>query len=129
FLGNGFSFTKTGTNILDIYESSWHGTAITGVKNCNVSSGTLIVAGSVLDNSQPGSIYVNSGGVFQVGEYAGLAVSILKPIVMTGGTIETSDTGSDGNATIAAAISLNSTATFSPQKLSVLTLNGAISNG
>ena len=86
---------------------------------------------TTIDNSQPGSIYVNSGGTLSVNNDF-QTVTIQKPIVMAGGVFQTQvsgDDGNDGNAAIAASISLNSIGTFAPQASTMLTLNGAVSNG
>ncbi len=139
FSGNGFNLTKVGNNEVDFGGSLNTNWTVAGVKNLYVNSGTLGVISNYfttgIDNSQPGSIFVNSGGVFCVGStlpnYGG--VSIVKPIVMSGGTLQTifTDIGrpAAGSAAIAAAISLNTTGTLALQASSSLTLNGVISDG
>ncbi len=135
--GGGFSLTKVGAS--DFLFAQGGGTnpattsVMTGVANININAGRLVVANSAtVDNIAPGSIFVNTNGTLDVGDYnAGGAqtVSILKPIVMAGGSITTDAASNNGNATIDAPISLNATGLLAPQATSVLTLTGNITDG
>jgi len=126
--GNGYNLTKVGNNYIAIAATTG---GVTGVQNININGGTLAVVNNTsVDNSFPGSIFVNPGGILSVGNYGstpGIVES--KPIVMAGGLLQTDTTTANGNATIAAAISLNSAASISAQTGSNLTLNGIISDG
>jgi autotransporter-associated beta strand protein len=133
--GNGYSLTKVGNNNISINGagggSNSYDVFITGIKNINIDGGTLSVQNAtLLDNSQPGFIFVNPGGTFNVGgtSYAGTSVSIQKPIVMAGGVLQTYS-GAYGNAAIIANIFLNTTGKFSPPSGSTLELDGTISDG
>ena len=126
--GNGYSLTKAGNN--DISFDGDYGSLLTidRVKDIKINAGTLSVIEQVtINNSQPGSIYVNTGGILSVGNY-GYTVTIQKPIVMAGGILQADTNGANGNATITTNFSLNATGYFAPQA-SVLTLNGTISDG
>ena len=85
-----------------------HG-SVSGVQNINVNQGTLaLTCNTTVDNATAGSICVNSGATLSVGNSAPVpGVNISKPLVMSGGTLQTDDASSNGNATIAANISLN----------------------
>lgn len=128
--GNGFSLTKIGNNDFVIAQGAGgNATLATGLANININAGRLVVADSTtVDNLSPGSIFVNTTGTLSVGNYAGV-VSIVKPIVMAGGTIVTDSAGTNGNATIDAPVSLNATGLLGPQATSLLTLTGSITDG
>lgn len=128
--GNGFSLTKIGTNDFLIAQGAGgFPTLATGLANININAGRIVVADTAtVDNLSPGSIFVNTNGALDVGNYNGF-VTIDKPIVMAGGTIVTDAASANGNATIAAPISLNATGLFNPQATSVLTLAGNITDG
>ena len=137
FQGNGFSLTKVGANEVDFSTGGFSNFTVVGVKNYYINSGTLGLLQEIdsyltVDNSQPGSIYVNSGGVLRLSVYISSSIggnSILKPVVMSGGTI-TADSWDVGiSPTINAGISLNSTGTFSPQAGTTIVLDGAVSDG
>ena len=122
--GSGFNLTKTGPNLIAIDSAT-----VSGLQNININQGELsFEVGTSVDNSTPGSIVVGSGGTLGVADF-GAPVSIVKPIVMAGGVLETTQLSTFGNATIAATIALNTTGTIAPRSGSTLTLNGAISDG
>ena len=126
--GGGFNLSKTGRT-----RSAWPRATrlVSGVKDINVNQGTLVVAdSSTVNNSVAGSIILNPTGIFSVGNYASLTgVTISKPFVMNGGTLQTDSTGTNGNATLSTGISLNAVGNIAAQTGSTLTLNGAITNG
>lgn len=126
--GGGFDLSKVGPNTVGLATTN---ALVTGVRNINIIQGTLVVADtSTVDNSVPGSIILNSTGALSIGNYASpTGVVINKPLVMSGGSLRTDSTGTNGNATVAAPISLNSTGMVNPQSGSTLTLNGSITNG
>jgi autotransporter-associated beta strand protein len=127
--GNGYSLTKTGSNFIT-FDGSPEEMTVAGVKNINVNSGMLSVFSRVtVDNSQPGSIYVNSGGTLGIdaGMFGGLTIQ--KPIVLAGGVLETGMSGQGSYTTLGAGISLNATGVFAPQANSTLLLSGTISDG
>ncbi len=82
-----------------------------------------------INNVQPGSIYVNSGGTLGV-DASGYApaLTIFKPIVMAGGILE-SGMSAQGTTILGTGIFLNTPATFAPQGNSILTLTGPIFDG
>ena len=145
--GNGFNLTKTGANRIAVCGQA--SALVSGVQNININQGTLALTyNTTVDNAAPGSIYVNNGATLSVGNYGATpGVSILKPLAMNGGTLQTDSTGSNGNATIAANISLNAMPTLGNylanraptpemaaanivvQSGSMLTLSGIISDG
>ena len=127
--GNGYSLTKVGGN--EVTFRGWtNNLTVNNVKNININAGTLsVLDDTTINNSQPGSIYVNSGGTLSVGNYGLGNPTIQKPIVMGGGVFQTDTTGTSGNAVIATNISLNSTGSFAPQSGSTLTFNGSVSDG
>jgi autotransporter-associated beta strand protein len=146
-LGNGFNLTKTGANTIAI-AGQLAAASVSGVQNINITQGTLALTGNtVVDNSVPGDICVNSGAVLSVGNWGATpGVSIAKPLVMAGGTLQTDSGGRNGNATITADISLNAMPTLNAtlqtcpiasmaaanifaQGGSTLTLSGVISDG
>ena len=126
--GNGFDISKTGANTVGLATTN---ALVTGVKNININQGTLVVADtSTVDNTVPGSIFLNPTGTLSIGNYASLTgVVINKPLVMAGGTLQTDSTGTNGNATLTTGISLNATGNINAQSGSTLTLNSAITNG
>jgi autotransporter-associated beta strand protein len=132
--GNGYDLTKVGANYIAVVGAA-AGASITGVKNININSGTLSLANNItVDNNTPGSIFINSSGFLDVGNWGSSpGVVVNKPIVLAGGTVETDTTatGASGNATIAAGVTLNSGGidTIAAHSTSVLTLNGVIADG
>jgi fibronectin-binding autotransporter adhesin len=128
--GGGFNLTKIGTADFVIAQGAGgNPTLATGLANININAGRIVVADTAtVDNVSAGSIFVNTTGSLDVGNYTG-TVTILKPIVMAGGSIVTDATGANGNSTIAAPISLNATGLFNPQATSTLTLAGNITDG
>jgi fibronectin-binding autotransporter adhesin len=133
--GDGFSLTKIGTAdfLIATTAASGNPTLATGLANININAGRIVVANATtIDNTVPGSIFINTTGTLDVGDYnAGGApnVSILKPIVMAGGTIVTDAASNQGNATIVAPISLNAAGLINPLATSILTLSGNITDG
>ena len=147
--GNDYSLTKVGSNEVCLTTGQRPGwsseLSVAGVKDFYISCGTFgVTAGNnggsptvvEIDNSSPGSIYINSGGVLSVSNgYGGASGGVLidKPIVMAGGTFQTEYasclTGVDPNASIGVNISLNATGMFAPKAGAVITLNGSISDG
>ena len=132
--GNGYDLTKVGANYIAVVGAAAVA-SITGVKNINLNGGTLSLANNItVDNNTPGSIFINSSGFLDAGNWGSSpGVVVNKPIVLAGGTVETDTTatGAGGNATIAAGITLNSGGmdTIAPHSTSTLTLNGAIADG
>jgi fibronectin-binding autotransporter adhesin len=135
-IGNQHNLTKVGSGLLatngaitavnNIYVSA--GTFIlnglaTGVKNVYIGGSTLKLAGTI-DDSQAGSIYVNTGGILSVEGGFGQS-QIQKSIVMAGGVFQ----ATYGIPIIAGNISLNSIGNFSPWGYTALILNGTISDG
>jgi autotransporter-associated beta strand protein len=132
--GNGYNLAKVGANYIAVVGGS-AAAAVTGVQNININNGTLALANNTtVDNNSPGSIFINSSGFLDVGNWGSSpGVVVNKPIVLAGGTLETDTTatGNSGNGTIAAGITLNSggTDTIAPHSTSTLTLNGMIADG
>ena len=127
--GNGFNLIKTGSNYIAIAGST--SGLVTGVQSIILNSGILALANNTtVDNTAAGSIIVNPTATLSVSNW-GSAPGVVenKPIVMAGGNLQTDTTGTAGNASIAAAISLNSQASISAQTGSNLTLAGVISDG
>ncbi len=132
--GEGLNLTKTGSNYIAIATSTVNGSAtVTNVKNINVNSGVLALENNVtVDNSTPGSIFLNTGGTLSIGNWGSTpGVVINKPIVMAGGTLSTDNNSGNGTAAIPSGtpITLNSTGNFIAQAGSTLTLNDVISDG
>ena len=103
--GNGYTLTKVGTNTINLGDWNWgNPLTISGVKNISINNGTLLLVwNTIVDNSQPGSIYVNPSGTLYTHclGWAGSAGAIEKPIVMAGGIFQ-SDYWPSGNTSIAA---------------------------
>jgi fibronectin-binding autotransporter adhesin len=129
--GNGFNLTKTGASQISLVGAGGKTATISGIGNININQGSLTLElNATVDNAVPGSIYVNTSGTLGVGNWGGSpGVSVLKPIVLNGGSLCTTSTGGLGNAVIAAAVRLNATGVVSPQSGSALVLSGAISDG
>jgi fibronectin-binding autotransporter adhesin len=94
--------------------------SVTGAKSIYINGGMLAVGGAI-DDSQAGSIYVNTSGILNAGQSV-----IEKPIVMAGGVFQCNGYA---NTTVTGAVSLNATGNFFLAAYSALTLNGAISDG
>ena len=134
--GNGFDLTVYSTGGQVSLDPTWGGTNIvgsmvTGVRNININSGILSIDHYItVDDLNPGFIYVNTNCILSLGNWGGV-VTINKTIALNGGTLRTDYTGGNGNAAVAANIALNAGGvnTIFAQATSVLTLDGAITNG
>ncbi len=128
--GAGFDLTKAGTNnvaFTNLFDNTTFN--VTGIKDLNIDAGILQIAGKVtVDNATSGVINVNAGGTLSVGNYSiGTGVNISKPISLNGGTLQSDATRASGNATIAAALTLNSGGVNTITSSGVLTFNGGVS--
>lgn len=120
-LAGNFKFTKIANNQVSLVF-----TTVT-VKDLEVNAGLLSFEyGTVVDNSQAGSITVN-GGTLGFGSF-GNPITCTKPIVLNGGSINTTWNGNDGSATVASTVELAATSsTINVQGGSTITLTGAVS--
>ena len=121
-IDGNFKLTKVGASQVNFVSGT------VGVKDLVVNSGAVFIEfGATVNNDNPGSITLNAGGSFGVGSY-GAPVTVLKPIVLNGGSLGTAATGTNGDATIAAGVTLSvPAATINPGNGSTLTLSGIVS--
>ena len=136
--GNGFSLTKVGENTIVVAGNATGMTPasgaalVTNVKDIVIDAGMLGFEENVtVNNATPGSIIINSGGTLGVGNAGGMyGVSVQKPLVFAGGTLQTDDaSAANGNAAIDAPITLDATALIDAQAGSTLMLDGVIADG
>lgn len=121
FVDGNFKLTKTGSNQISLV------LAVISVKDIVVNGGLLSVEyGASVNNSNPGSITV-SAGTLGFGSF-GNPISCSKPIILNGGSIDTTSGGNDGSATVASAIGLTaSTNTINVQSGATITATGVVS--
>ena len=120
-LDGNFKFTKIANNQVSLVLTT------VSVKDMEVNSGLLSFEyGTVVNDSNPGSITVN-GGTLGFGSF-GNPITCSKPIVLNGGGMNTTWNGNDGSATVASTVELAaSTNTINVQGGSTITLTGAVS--
>jgi autotransporter-associated beta strand protein len=120
-LAGNFKLTKIGSNQISLVDVD------VTVRDIEVHGGMLTIEyGAVVDDSNPGTITM-IGGILGFGGF-GNPITCSKPIVLDGGSINTTATNFDGDATVASAIGLAAASnTISAQGGSTLTLSGPIS--
>ena len=105
--GNGYTLTKVGTNTINLGDWNWgNPLTISGVKNISINNETLLLVwNTIVDNSQPGSIYVNPSGTLYTHclGWAGSAGAI-KSLLLWRVVSSESDYWPSGNTSIAAPI-------------------------
>lgn len=121
FVEGDFKLTKIGSNQISLVETA------VSVKDIDVEGGLLSVEyGANVDDSNPGTITVY-GGTLGFGSF-GNPVTCTKPIVLNGGSINTTSTGTDGDSTIGSTVELASASnTINVQSGATITLAGAVS--
>lgn len=121
FVDGNFKLTKTGSNQISLVQ------AVISVKNIEINGGLLAVEyGASVNNTNPGTITVNAG-TLGFGSF-GNPVSCSKPIILNGGSINTTSTNNDGSATIASTIGLAASAnTVNVQNGATITVTGVVS--
>jgi autotransporter-associated beta strand protein len=121
FVTGNFKLTKVGSGQISIV------LATVSVKDIEVNGGLLAFeAGTIVDNSNPGTITVNAG-TLGFGNYFA-PVACLKPIVMNGGRISTTAINVDGNASIEAPVTLSAeSTTIDTDSGTTVTLSSSVS--
>jgi autotransporter-associated beta strand protein len=122
-LDGNFKFTKIANNQVSMVLTT------VSVKDLEVNSGMVSFEyGTVVNNSNPGTITVN-GGTLGFGSF-GNPITCSKPIVLNGGGINTTWNDGQGNATIASTVELAAIDnTINVQGTATITLDGAVSGG
>ena len=102
-------------------------TAVT-VRDIDVVEGFLTLEyGTACDDTNPGRISVKSGAALGFGDF-GLAVAVSKPIQLDGGSLYTTSTGANGNATVTAPVAFNAAASaIRVESGATLVCNGEVS--
>jgi autotransporter-associated beta strand protein len=121
FVDGNFKLTKTGTNQISLVQ------ATVSVKNIEITGGLLSVEyGASVNNTNPGTITVTAG-TLGFGSF-GNPISCSKPIILNGGSINTTWNGNDGSAAIASTIALSAPSNvINVQGGSTITVTGAVS--
>ncbi|MCW1915385.1 autotransporter-associated beta strand repeat-containing protein [Luteolibacter sp. GHJ8] len=116
-----FKLTKIGNNHISMVLGT------VSVKDIEVNGGLLsFEAGATVDNTNPGSITVNSGTLGFSNYFA--PVTCTKPIVMNGGRISTTASGVDGSASIESTVTLSApSTTIHADGGATITLSGSAS--
>ena len=128
---NTIGFVNANVTIRDINVNAGtvsFSSATVAARNINVNGGTLsIESGSALDNSNAGTITVNTGGTLAFATFGGVDSTVNKPIIVNDmGVIGTTVGGTDGSSTVSAPITLNANGVFNPLANATLTLAGPI---
>ncbi len=120
FVDGNFKLTKISNNQISLVEAN------ISVKDIDVNGGLLSVEyGANVNNNNPGTITVNAGtlGFASFGN----PIACTKPIVLNGGSINTTWTDNDGSSTIASTIGLAASSnTINVQSGATITLTGAV---
>jgi autotransporter-associated beta strand protein len=121
---NGYSLTKTGSNIISFVQAS-----TAGVKNVYINAGAIdLYNNAFLGSLRSGSIFVNSGGTLGIDVNTSVG-SYQSPTVLAGGPLVLGMTAGTLDAIVEAGISLNAPGLFVPQHNSILRLSGTITDG